>query len=377
MTLPGVATALAAPDPRLRYDLFYAANGATLALPLGYWGFDGADYLGIALAGDRALVTWTGPVVDRGLEHLAANAATLPLGGGDLERHTIGGELDDTFYSRPLPLAGATPAVTWTDNGSRLRLAAEGAAPGAEAAIPRVRIGRPERRVLAPAEPLRLPVRCSGPCEVRGQVLGAWRATGTLRLPEGGRGRLRIDSFSDFIAPARAAPVRVRFTHGASDGRATRSRTRTFRLAQRRPDPGPRVHSLRAVRRGGAIRVTWRTSAEVASDAPSYVTGEPSRARTAEPIVESSGLGRHSSILRPAAGVRWVTPASPGREARQADGPRALSGERRLLSGGLGRRGDRDRPSHRVQRRLEALVLLRGGTGRFEALANLGVNLVQ
>ena len=151
---------------------------------------------------------------------------------------------------------------------------------------------------------------------MRGQVLGAGRATGTLRLPEGGRGRLRIDSFSDFIAPARPAPVRVRFTYGASDGRASRSRTRTFRLAVRRGEPGPRIRSLRAVRRGGAIRVTWRTSRVMPGDSPFYATGETSRARTAEPIVESAGWAGDSlalsTTLRPAAGVRWVTLRVPG-----------------------------------------------------------------
>ena len=235
ITLPGVATALAAPDPRLRYDLFYAANGATLALPLGYWGFDGADDLGIALAGDRALVTWTGPVVDRGLEHLAANAATLPLGGGDR-----GAAHDRRRTGRHVLLAPA--AARRSDPGRHLdgqRLPSSARGRGCRARSRGRDPARPDRPPGATCARSRR--TAAAPGSVQRSVRGARPGAGRLaRHRHAAAARGRQGQVADRLLQRRhrtrsPGPVRVRFTYGTSDGRATRSRTRTFRLAQRRP----------------------------------------------------------------------------------------------------------------------------------------------
>ena len=114
---------------------------------------------------------------------------------------------------------------------------------------PSIEIGSPSKSVLAVDDPLVLPVRCSGPCELRAAVVGRFGAESVAELERAGRTRIDIQpSLGAPIAALRRGPVRVIVAYGAPGAR--RPQTKTVTLTLRRPPgpPVPHVLDLRARR---------------------------------------------------------------------------------------------------------------------------------
>ncbi|MBE2316102.1 hypothetical protein DVA67_008950 [Solirubrobacter sp. CPCC 204708] len=292
----------ASADRRLEYDVWTAVVGATQPLPADTWGFGGAR-VNASIAHGIALLGWSGP---RGHTR-AANLLTFPLGPGTGVRQTVGGELSDAWDAFPVPLADGKVALAWIDapdmrNAHRLRLLTD--APADTTPIPDVRVTPPPSRVTGD---LVLPFRCSGPCEIRAQVINRHAYEDSARLTSARSGRLRL---RDFVAPRRVGPVRVRFTVGALDGRRSRTWTTTYRLHGRRQYRLLRVDAVRAERRGSRIRVTVRSEFKL-PDGAFFAVGGFDRRGNVEPLTMTSSLigssgRRQFTVSLPAQGVRWV-----------------------------------------------------------------------
>src|SRR5262249_45074619 len=125
---------------------------------------------------------------------------------------------------------------------------------------PKVTVGPPAKRTIHPDADVKLPVTCSGPCDVFVQSFGGPIAWGRLRLARGGTGKLELTQGSKPLAPRRLGHVRLRVTYGSLGTQQPRQRVVTFRLVRAREAAAPaaRPYRLRAVRRDGTIRVTWR-----------------------------------------------------------------------------------------------------------------------
>jgi hypothetical protein len=124
------------------------------------------------------------------------------------------------------------------------------------------------------------------------------------------------------IAARRLGQVRVRVTYGSIATQHPRARTITLRLVRPAAPPPPRarVVGLRAVRRDGTIRVTWRVEHpdEIAGY---FVTGAATREWSGEPPAFDVAITTHRKrafgvTLTPADGVRWVTVRSATRDVR-------------------------------------------------------------
>src|SRR5262249_34926731 len=143
----------------------------------GLTGFAGSfSKTALVLTADgRALLGMNTPSKPGGLESYVARLATVPLTGTAPVSAGAGGEFDDPQLTQPLVLADGTPALTWVsgidEKRFTLHLATEGGVRPAPGPEPRVRFGAPAERVLAYNDSLRLPVSCSAPCAVRGQIV--------------------------------------------------------------------------------------------------------------------------------------------------------------------------------------------------------------
>ena len=177
--------------------------------------------------------------------------------------------------------------------------------------LPDVQVGRPLKTALTSRDKLRLPIRCSGPCEVRGRLLGHSDTDVSLTLEHGGEGTLVIDAYTSFIAPRRPGRVQVGLTYGAPGGTRFATRTLTLRLSQQRPRSRsvPSVHGLRAVRHGNRIDISWTVDARVMAFFEVYGTG--TRSRFELPVAQTRSADdtrrRRFAATLPAAGVRYVT----------------------------------------------------------------------
>jgi hypothetical protein len=174
-----------------------------------------------------------------------------------------------------------------------------------------VQVGRPLKTALTSRDKLRLPIRCSGPCELRGQPLGHSDKDASLTLPHGGEGTLVIDAYPSFIAPRRPGRVQIGLTYGPLGGASFATRTLTLRLSQQRPrsQSVPNVHGLRAVRHGNRIDVSWTADARVPGFF--YLYGTATRSRFELPVAQTrltdETRRRHFTATLPAAGVRYVS----------------------------------------------------------------------
>ena len=298
------AMAVAPANRRLTYDVWTAVLGATERLGAGVWGFGGAA-MSATIANGSALLGWSGP---RGLTR-AANLATYPLGAGSGVRQTVGGETADAWNAFPVPMADGKVALAWIDSPAglrrvhRLRLLTDG--PADTAPIPAVRVTPPASRKVDGT--LVLPFQCDGPCEVRAQVINQPAYEASARLTSAGSGRLRL---SDFVAPRRLGPVKVRFTVAALDGRRSRTWTTTYRLRAGRTYRLLRVDAIRAERRGSRVRVTVKAEMKLPEGA-FYAVGGFDRRGNVEPLVMDAGLlgtskRRQFTVTIPGRGVRWV-----------------------------------------------------------------------
>ncbi|MDA0182096.1 hypothetical protein OJ997_17455 [Solirubrobacter phytolaccae] len=309
--VPVVAPVKLTGDPFYRSELyawytddspFYGQNAERLALT-----GDGHALLGGARMAD----------VDR-VSRTSATLAKLPLGGDRVETDVFGGVMGLAASVNPIQLADGTPALAWgerLEQEGTLRLAAPGATAPADPPPPAVTVGRPADRELRANERLVLPVRCGGPCELHAQVVNDSRAYARLRLPRGGKGRLRFYIGGTPIAPKRLGPVRIRLTYGRPDAQTPRVKTLTLRLV-RAPEPPParphRVEALQAVRRNGTIQVSWRVR-RPGDLALFFVTGAATREWSGEPLAIAGDYAldgpkrAYRVTLRPADRVRWVT----------------------------------------------------------------------
>ena len=299
---------LAPGQARPPYDPWLSSYGFELPVPAGGSDFGGAEPRATLTRDGRALVSWVS--TRGGLEF--ADLAVVPLDGQPALARTA--RVAERFPQAvtALTLPDGAPAVAWLGGPlyRELWLAADGAGGGKEPKLPRMWVGAPVRRVLAPEESLVLPVRCDRECDVRGQIpsLGV---DGSEWLQTAGKGRLELFANSLPIAPRRAGPVTVRLTYRAPGGRRLGRRTVTVRLVRTRTPPDPRAVGLRTERVGDAVRVRWRTDRPARSSV-FYVTGAAERVLSGEPIaaqnvVAKDGARAFSVTLRPAAGIAWVT----------------------------------------------------------------------
>ncbi len=140
---------------------------------------------------------------------------------------------------------------------------------------------------------------------------------GGVRLAHGGRGSIGLFADSDDpFAPRRLGAVRLRVTYGALDARHPRTRTVTVRLRRTPSPPAARPVSLRAVRRGNRIRVTWRTDHAVNKDWAEvfYINGSSASGAWTVEAPEVRGVagsaGNRSfavTLTQHTAGIRFVT----------------------------------------------------------------------
>jgi hypothetical protein len=270
-----------------------------------------------AIAPDgRYLVSWGAerrlPLGDR---RLAPRMAQGQAGGAASGPETAGCACRSINGAVPLVAAGGELLLAYTDNvtttfdfgfefarrAGRLHIAEPGP-PGAGAAPPRLTVRPPRARMLGYGNRLQVRVGCDRACDLRAYVVGGRDrargvAIGTLR--EAGSTRLAIKpSFDDHLAPPARGRARV-VVHGyAANGRRFASRSVRVDLRRKPLRPLPRVLNVRAVKRAGAVVVTWQT-AKPARRVSFRVRGRLSR-RDRFPVVEDSveGRGRRSFRVR-------------------------------------------------------------------------------
>jgi hypothetical protein len=240
-----------------------------------------------------------------------------PLAGGQGTVESSGRALAPAGLSFAVMLADGTPAVAWTDSvgptdkPTRLHLAAEGVSERRDPAPPRVTIGAPLSRRLGPKESLRLPVSCSGPCDVRLQLEAGLDFEAELSLNRAGR---RVVSFREaaVLATRSIRPVRMTVSYRTPGAKHAHTRTTSVRFARRGESPYAEVADVRAVRRGDTIRVTWHLKGKVHdADEPLFVSATRTRARGEEPLalrMLEVGKRRTGGVtLRAGAEARFVT----------------------------------------------------------------------
>ncbi|RKQ90662.1 hypothetical protein C8N24_0475 [Solirubrobacter pauli] len=248
--------------------------------------------------------------------------ATTPLAGGPVTLQDGGPTLDGAGLVFAATLGDGTPALAWTEgtsakSGPRLHLAAEGVVEQPDPAAPRVLIGAPLERRLGSKEALRFPVSCSGPCEVE-VALGdpSLELGATFTLKRAGRRVVKLDEAA-ILADRRARPIRLAVAYRAPGAKRVKVRTTSIRFARRGELPFAEVEHVRAVRRGGTIRVTWALKGNVHEpDEPLFVTATRTRARAEQPLaLRSITLGKRrtfSVTLRAGAEAKFVTVRTVG-----------------------------------------------------------------
>lgn len=278
----------------------------------------GSEFSGNSLtltADGRALLGTLALGRPGGVERALARLVSIPLTGGAAVRAAAGGAFDEPTRVQPLTLADGTPALAWltdiSENRFTLHLATEGGTRPAAGPPPRVRVGAPVRRILDYDDALRLPVDCSGPCTVRGQVMGREYTDGVTTLASGGKGELRIRAGYESLVPEGGRSLRVRVTYGTPGTDAPQTDTLTVRVS-RTTENDPRVVRLRAVRRGASVCVTWRV-VHPQRFSSYIVSGSATRDDRDKPlVVAGDGAVRprttsYKVTLKSAGRVRFVT----------------------------------------------------------------------
>ena len=121
---------------------------------------------------------------------------------------------------------------------------------------------------------------------------------------------MKIDGAA-FFAPRPAGPMKLTVSYRSPEALRARSRTMRVRIARGADVPHPRVTGLRAVRRGGSIRVSWRVSGPIAKEKwPYYISADATRAAGDEPValrLVEGNRRRYTVTLRASADARFVT----------------------------------------------------------------------
>jgi hypothetical protein len=217
----------------------------------------------------------------------------------------------------PLTLADGTAAVAWTTSLDterfRLHLASTATTERPDPAAPEVSVGRPARTRVSEEQSLKLPITCSGPCEVTVYVpVGGLTFPYSVRLKRAGTRKLDIDALN-FIAGAKPGPVRLRMNYGAIGALHPSTRTISVRVAREGGAP-PRATRVKAVRRGDRVIVTFRVTGDP-EQWGAYITGEGTREWNGFPAVLRAIQGergkRDYRLTLPAKGVKYVTVRTP------------------------------------------------------------------
>jgi hypothetical protein len=261
-------------------------------------------------ADGRALLAWA-------TEDRALGTATV-TSSGRTEIGTLGSPLREPFGPSPVLFADGSRALAWTDDHSiftagrlagRLHLALEGATGTPASPAPQVKIGRPRRSALRPAQPLTVPVRCSAACDLRAWLPGRQNAFVNASLKRAGSVDLRFDPHFEAIAPAPPGPISITVLSGPPGATQPRRQTARVRLRRLPAPPLPHIEDVRVRRRGNDLVVRWRTDVRP-RDAYQFVyatsTRQPERDRS--PVIEDvPGRGRtFRAVLPDAARKRYV-----------------------------------------------------------------------
>jgi hypothetical protein len=176
-----------------------------------------------------------------------------------------------------------------------------------------VTVGRQDRRLVSDARALRLPITCSGPCEVTAYLdLGGLAVPYGLRMRQAGTRRIELDGL-ELVARRTLTRVPLQLAYGAPG--ALHPRTRTISVRVRRSGPAePRAAGLTAVRRGDQVVVTFRAQGDT-GEWRAFLSGDDTRGWSGEPIVTRAVAGRDGKrdyrVTLPGAGVNYVTLRTP------------------------------------------------------------------
>ena len=323
--------ALAPAVRRLPVDVALVMDGGlSYEVPAGGWYFGGADiHAGLDAGG--AWVSWESPQATGGFRYYAAALATLPFDGSPRTTQTVGGRTADAREVTRVTLTDGAPALMWLDDQARLRLATEGAQT-ATTPPPDVRVGRPLKTALTSRDKLRLPIRCSGPCELRGQLVGHSDADGVADPRTRRQRDARHRACSSFLAPRRPGRVRIKLMYGPPGGH--RSRPVRSRSACRSNDRD-RSACQGCTACGRSATATGSTSPGRPTRARSFfdVYGTKTRSRFELPVAQgrlaNNTLRRRFTATLPATGVRYVTligwGTGPGRWSCPCSEPAAVA----------------------------------------------------
>jgi hypothetical protein len=263
-----------------------------------------------AIAGGGYVVAWADDDAGTGAVH----AASGPLGGGPPSRMALGPAVRLAQSVAPFALADGRAAVAWADDAftygefpagrGRLHLALAGAARAADAPPPAIAGAGTARRRLYPDQPITVPVRCSGPCDVRATVAGARASGGTLL--RAGVLTLRVYPLGRPLSAPGAHTVTVTLRAATPGGRTTRESRVHVPVTMLRSPPVPQPEAVQVRRDGKDLVVSWRTAFAARRVTFSIVAFDAHKRPSA--TADRSGRGRRSfSVrLRGAAGARNV-----------------------------------------------------------------------
>jgi hypothetical protein len=324
---------------------------------------EGGRRLRALLTGDgRVVLTWVEPRPKADGDLLLQPRVALgSLAGGRFAVRTLGSPCRPANGVTPVVTADGLVAVAWTDNrtegtlgagltefpeeGGRLHLAGLTAAAqrggGPDFAV------RTHAQRLHYAQPLRIAVRCKGPCDLRGVIRGReryerFRGERVLFPPDGphaigmasrvGAGRVMVDVvpglYQHVARHRRPARVRVAIHACAPASGQMSRRVVQVQVGRKRVPPLQSPVAVRARRDGSRIVVRWRTR-RPALRMHFYAEGRArKRVRKSDPtlygwsVVRGRGRRSFSTTIEPERprAVRWValeaTPDDPPRRTR-------------------------------------------------------------
>jgi hypothetical protein len=317
---PAGATSFSAPVTAVHsatsdFDPFYSSTSflATIFDSVGSVYTRGEPSSFLSLTADGRAFAATAP----GIAGADTGAVLATLAGGVPLIDTAGAGPARPNRAVALTLADGTAAIAWTtsldDEHFRLHLAYAATTEQPDPAAPTVRVGRPDRTRVSEEQSLKLPITCSGPCEVTVYVsVGGFSIPYRARINHAGTRKLDIDSLH-FIARGKPGPVRLRMSYGALGALHPSTRTISVRVA-RADGPEPRATQVKAVRRGDRVVVTFHVTGDPRRWG-AFVTGDDTREWSGGPAVLRTIAGkrgkRNYRLTLPAQGVKYVTLRTP------------------------------------------------------------------
>ena len=274
---------------------------------------------------------------------LAPMAATGTLEGGFGAPAVLGSAARAANGVAAVLLPGGEPAAAWVDNvpdpfgfgsgeaenaarGGRIHLARADAVPAVPAPAPPAVLRAPRVQRLIEDEPVRATLRCRSACDARVYIRSGGQAAAgdAASVPAGRRVPLRLHALGNLddggLGQLGRTTLRARIS--APGSAATRTLRVRSRLAQRPGPPIPPIVDARAIRRGRAVVVTWRTA--FPARGVSFSVRPASRRPLTDPgtLASPEGRGRtHFRVtLRPERpnALRRLLISASGRGSRRA-----------------------------------------------------------